>query len=246
MNEILAKQFAADYCCTEADVCDKDSHYTVYEPRAERRKFDEEEECLLKVAVINGKLLFTGREDIVEDCRKTYGNASGEWFLDAGIPLGLQKKLKEYGVGIRQMHSFFTAYKQTACRNVLPEDMALKWYEQNEILQFEDDERFEEAFAFQDETPDVLGVAAIKNGEILGMAGASADSPYLWQIGINVNPEACGMHIGSCLVEALKNEILKRGKIPYYGTAPSHTASQRVALGAGFLPEWAEMLTEKL
>ena len=86
MNEILAKQMAADYCCTIEEVCDGNSHYTVYAPRPDRRRFEENAECLLKVAVINGKLLFTGREDIIEDCRKTYGNASGEWFLHAGIP----------------------------------------------------------------------------------------------------------------------------------------------------------------
>lgn len=245
MNEILAKQMAADYCCTIEEVCDGNSHYTVYAPRPDRRRFEENAECPLKVAVINGKLLFTGREDIIEDCRKTYGNASGEWFLHAGIPMGLQKKLKEYGVGIKQTHPFYAAYKQTPRKSILPEGVVMKMFEQDEILQFEEDDRFDEAFAFCKETPDVLGIAAVKDGEIIGMAGASADSPYLWQIGINVSPEASGMHIGTCLVEEIKNEILNRGKIPYYGTASSHIASQRVALAAGFLPEWVEMITEK-
>ena len=57
----------------------------------------------------------------------------------------------------------------------------------------------------------------------------------------NVMPEAEGLGIGSMLVAVLKNEILKRGKLPFYGTSMSHIASQRVALGAGFVPMWAEL-----
>jgi hypothetical protein len=33
-------------------------------------------------------------------------------------------------------------------------------------------------------------------------------------------------------------EILKRGKIPYYATAPGNISSQRVAISAGFMPAW--------
>jgi predicted GNAT family acetyltransferase len=90
----------------------------------------------------------------------------------------------------------------------------------------------------------VLGVAALRKGEIVGMAGASADSPTMWQIGINVEPACRGEGLASLLVTLLKNEILKRGVLPFYGTALSHIASQRTALVAGFLPAWAELVAE--
>ena len=92
----------------------------------------------------------------------------------------------------------------------------------------------------------MLGVAALRGGRILGMAGASADSPTMWQIGINVEPEARGEGVASMLVGLLKNEILKSGILPFYGTAASHIASQRTALAAGFLPAWAELVTTKI
>ena len=38
-----------------------------------RRKFQEGGGCFLKIAVINGKLLFTGQPDIITWCRKEYG-----------------------------------------------------------------------------------------------------------------------------------------------------------------------------
>ena len=77
------------------------------------------------------------------------------------------------------------------------------------------------------------------------MAGASADSPIMWQIGINVMPEAEGLGIAKILVELLKNEIIKRGAVPFYGTAVSHLASQSVALGSGFHPAWIELVSAK-
>ena len=88
----------------------------------------------------------------------------------------------------------------------------------------------------------MLGVAAVKDGVILGMAGASADSPHLWQIGINVLPEARGQGIAEMLVSLLRNDVLAAGRLPFYGTSISHLASQRVALKSGFLPAWFELV----
>ena len=104
---------------------------------------------------------------------------------------------------------------------------------------FEDqDNRFDEAFCFDEKSPDMLGVAAISDGKIIGMAGASADSPLFWQIGINVEKEAECRHIASTLVTILKEEIEKLGKVPYYGTSMSNLASQRAAVNAGFRVAW--------
>lgn len=119
-------------------------------------------------------------------------------------------------------------------------------YDQNSILKFQGDGRFVEAFAFDPYAPDVLGIAAVKGGKILGMAGASTDSPLFWQIGINVDPHAVGMHVGSTLVKILAQDIIAHGAIPYYGTSMSHIASQRVAHSAGFAVAWAELVAEEI
>ncbi len=84
------------------------------------------------------------------------------------------------------------------------------------------------------------------NHEIAGMAGASADSPTFWQIGINVNKEYEGRHIASGLVSILKHDILQKGIVSYYGTSFSNLASQHVAVGAGFEAAWVELITERI
>jgi predicted GNAT family acetyltransferase len=60
----------------------------------------------------------------------------------------------------------------------------------------------------------------------MGMAGASEDSKTLYQIGINVLPKYRGKGIGTNLVALLKQELLKRGKVPFYGTSVSHIISK--------------------
>ena len=39
----------------------------------------------------------------------------------------------------------------------------------------------------------------------------------------------------------LKNEIIKRGDIPFYGTSVSNYHSRNIALNCGFKPMWVEL-----
>ena len=58
-------------------------------------------------------------------------------------------------------------------------------------------------------------------------------------------PEYRGRDIGTNLVTLLKQELLKRGKVPFYGTAVSHIISKNIAINAGFFPAWAEVYSKK-
>ena len=239
MHPLLLRQLAADFCVTEADLLDAHHHFTVFEPHPERRQFMEIRPCLLKIAVVNGKLLFTGREDIVARCRALYHDANAPWFMEAPSLATLNRELAAFGAQIRHARPFYTA---DAVSPVDTRDFLICRYNQETIGQFRGDERFSDAYGFAEEAPDMLGVAALQDGHILGMAGASADSPHLWQIGINVLPEARNQGVAAMLVALLRNDVLAAGRLPYYGTSISHLASQRVALSAGFKPAWFELV----
>jgi len=86
--------------------------------------------------------------------------------------------------------------------------------------------------------PDVLATVAWREGRIVGMAGASADSATMWQIGMDVLPEARNLGVGAYLVNWLTHEVLERNRVPYYSTASSNVASQRVAHRTGYMPAW--------
>ena len=240
MNEILARQLALDYSCDVKDILDEKNHFLLDERREGRRRFQERNMTCLKAAVVNGKVLFSGMESVVSWCRERYQETEGAWFLEVNRLRELDERLSREGYRVECAHPFYIAQEPSF---VDSGDYEIRWYEGKEIDAFRGDVRFGESYAFDADAPDVLGVSASLQGEILGMAGASCDSPYMWQIGIDVLPAARGRGIGSMLVAKLKNEILNRGILPFYGTSQSHIASQRVALRAGFVPAWAELMS---
>ena len=86
-------------------------------------------------------------------------------------------------------------------------DYDIKIFIGDELEQFRGDKRFGEAFIFDGLPKDEIGIGAYKDGRLLGMAGATSDSDRMWQIGINVMPEAEGLGIGTMLVAAIKTRF---------------------------------------
>ncbi|MCL2106722.1 MAG: GNAT family N-acetyltransferase [Oscillospiraceae bacterium] len=88
---------------------------------------------------------------------------------------------------------------------------------------------------------DVLGVGAYDNGQLIALAGCSADCGGMWQIGIDVLPEYRRQGIAAALTSRLAVEIAARGKVPFYCCAWANLGSARNAVKSGFRPAWAEM-----
>lgn len=123
---------------------------------------------------------------------------------------------------------------------------SIKWFDEDEIMQFKGDKRFDEAFCFNPEAPDVLGVALYENDQIIGMAGVSKDSENLYQIGINVDPNVRHQGVGTKLVSLLTKKLLEQGIVCFYKTSISHTTSSNVAINAGYFLAWVELTTKVL
>ena len=124
----------------------------------------------------------------------------------------------------------------------------IQWFEQKDIHALYGREELPNALCdcFKPERPDVLAVGAEHKGQLIGLAGCSADTKLFWQIGIDVLPEWRGKGIATTLVRFLKNECFRRGAIPFYGTSLSNLGSWHVALGSGFYPAWVEIATKEM
>lgn len=244
IRELFARQMQIDYCCSLDELNSTRNEYTIRELKEGRRRF-KKDDAILKVLCINGKCIFSGREEILEECKDTFADLNGAWMSQYKYLYWLDDLLLEHRYFLEDLHHYYLPLgKELLSKeeiSKLSEEYEVKWYEGDEIEQFRGDERFVHAYSFLPDAQDVLGVAVLKDGQILGMAGASADSDVMWQIGIDVMPESKGCNLGPFITILLKREILLRGKLPYYGTVESHIQSQKVAIKSGFLPFWAEI-----
>ena len=79
----------------------------------------------------------------------------------------------------------------------------------------------------------------MKARRVIGLTGTPAPNGYmdLWS---EIYLLDRGERLGRTLVTLLRNEALRRGAIPYYGTSLSNLPSWRIALGSGFYPLWVE------
>ena len=124
----------------------------------------------------------------------------------------------------------------------------MKILEQQDIAPFYGREEFSNALCdrFHPEGPDVLAVIALDGENIMVMAGCSADTPEMWQIGIDVLPQYRGKGVARTLVTLLKEEAQRRGALPFYGTSLSNIGSWRTAIDSGFIPAWVEVESRRL
>lgn len=152
----------------------------------------------------------------------------------------LETELRKCGQKMAPTHHMFMPMPDLM---VMETDLTVRWLEQRDLTPFYGRKEFPNALCdrFHPERPDVLAVIALDGDRIMGMAGCSADSPEMWQIGIDVLPEYRGRGIGRTLVTLLRNETFRRGAIPYYGTSLSNIPSWKTALSSGFLPAWIEV-----
>lgn len=88
---------------------------------------------------------------------------------------------------------------------------------------------------------DMLAVGAFDGGRLIGLAGASADCETMWQIGVDVLPPYRRCGVASALTSRLAQEILARGRVPFYCCAWSNIASARNAQKSGFSPAWVQV-----
>ena len=162
MNPTLKKQLAIDFCCTEEAVESKENIFTEYTPLTGRRIF-KEGECFLKAACVQGKILATGKPEIIQWMRVRYAHENGAWFMDYEKLRAQDEKLREFGCRIGQAHPFYIAEKKT---EVNTEDFVIKKFVGEEIEQFRGDNRMGEAFLFEEVPKDEIGIAAYKDGQL--------------------------------------------------------------------------------
>ena len=235
----VAAQLALDYNMPLSFLLDNENHFSIYVPKEGRRLFGDNPDLFLKIAVFNGKVVATGKEEAVEAIKEMVGKRKGYWIFDGFFLSKIILFLSEHGREVEMIHPFFVKSKKS---NKETENISFRIIGKEEIEQYRDDD-FSEAFAFDDDAPDEIGVAIMEKGEIVSVSGASSDSPLMWQLGVNTKLDYRGKGYGTSAVEILSDIVLDKGHIPFYGTAFSHISSLNVALSSSFRPMWIELVS---
>ncbi len=227
MLHIVTTQLAIDLGCTTADLNgEKDKFiFNVLQDNPGRRPFPRGEKHF-EMLSMGKSIVISATTEILEIVKQLLeGKSRDEAFSMPFV----------YGQGI-----YFLPDLRNIPVSIAPDGFTYEMVEQGDIPQLYQYEGFRNAMGYDinHPRPDVLVILARKNEIIVGMAGASIDCAMMWQVGLDVLPEYRGNGLGAYLVNSLTLEILKRGYVPYYGTATSNIASQRVAHRAGYYPQW--------
>jgi GNAT superfamily N-acetyltransferase len=227
MRDIVCAQLAADLNCTPDDLNGEKDGFVFTQARENpgRRPFPRGEQHF--------EMLSMGRSIVV---------SASPAILDIVMPLLHGKdRDTEFSMPFVYGHSLYYLPDLTQIKPLAsPDGFGYEVVEHQEIPALYQYEGFSNALQYdaKHNRPDVLVTLAKKGDQVVGMAGASKDCMMMWQVGMVVLPEYRGCGLAAYLVNRLTLEILSRGYVPYYGTASSNVASQRVAHRASLTPAW--------
>lgn len=237
----LKKQLAIDFNCGVEDFDKTENIITAAKDNPGRRVYLEEKE-FFSMVTLGSNAVISADERIHEWIKRWSREKNGIWLFEHNHLMELEGELQRYGKKLWQSHHMFLPNPEI---HEPVTDFEWKWFEREAIMELYGRKEFSNALCekYIPERPDVLAVGAMEGDKIIGLAGCSADTELFWQIGIDVLPRYRSMGIGTKLVQLLKNEVLMREAIPFYGTSLSNLYSWNIALHCGFYPAWVEIET---
>ncbi|MBR3823961.1 MAG: GNAT family N-acetyltransferase [Lachnospiraceae bacterium] len=243
MISALKEQLAIDLNAVKGDFEREENVVKIFTPNPSKRR-NIDDDLLFFMACFGKAAVAAVRPELESFITDYIANMDGFRCFDMPLNI-LEQGLKKHGAVISEIEEFYLPDR----REIQPVNPAFEFeiLEGEAIKKLYGDHRFHMALGYSQESArkDMLAVVAYENGEILGVAAASNDTDDIWQIGIDVVPESQQHHVATDLVRIISKEVLKRKKIPYYGTAWSNIASKRVAMNAGYKPVWVEMKARK-
>lgn len=237
--ELLKKQLAIDFNCAAEDFDRAENVLTVSALNEGRRMYSEEK-YFFQMATLGRNAVISADERLHPFLSEFIKGRQGHWLFEQEKLFLLERELNKYGYRLCPSHHLSLPKYDVSFKSNIP----VRWFEGREQLEpFYAGGRFPNALCerYLENRPDRLAVCAYDGDEIIGMAGCSEDSPGFMQIGIDVFPKYRGRGVGTYLVLLLKNEIIRRGDIPFYGTSAANIYSQNIAIKCGFRPAWAEI-----
>ncbi len=227
--DIVKKQLAADFNCSEKDF---DSYKIVV------TELKESGNKAMKAACFGGSAIFSVKPSMVPDFKRIFEGKDPDWIFETNSLIMLSEILYLHG------HNVDNIYEYSVADTSLPKTEPKYDIEiiDSGFDHFKSEPLAMEVFDLESHGPIFLLAAAKKNGKVIGMAAAFAENENLWQISLAVAPEEKFGFAAENILAVIKDAVLERGKIPYYG-GPSNKISPSTGANAGFFPCWTQIVS---
>lgn len=243
--KIAMEQSAIDFNCL-ADDFTKQGNTVVVSVLNDGAKKCYKKPMFCGLAYYGDGLVASVDEQIKEFITKFINKHSGFKSFDTPQLIAINRELEKYGKCVCHIAEFFLPDMRKEV--IINSSIDVKVLLEEDIPVLYSDNRFHMALGYGSDVSkkDVLAVIGYVDGNTAGVAGASNDCDTMWQIGIDVLPEYRRLGIASTLTRILTDEIIKRGKVPFYCTAWSNISSKNNAIKCGYKTAWVEMAAKDI
>ncbi|WP_187355154.1 GNAT family N-acetyltransferase [Paenibacillus tengchongensis] len=240
--ETVRKVLAADFACSEADLQDSATRIYSAGVGADGFRFPLPEPSLRMVTMGSGTVISCS-EGRMEWARKQLGALGREQLFTAAAISRIEHFINGDNQTLAGPELKYVCSLDSINPGNLPEGIEIRLYDRSLIPGLYEYGEFRNALSYSSagNRPDMLAAVAVCGGTLAGIAGASADSDAMWQVGVDVVPEQQGGGIGRALVGLLTQALLKEGILPYYTVSTSNLRSRQLAVSAGYWPAWTQL-----
>ena len=233
MMKNVYNQLAIDYNCLPDDFLKNEIIFTQAEALEGRRPYPFLTPRLELITFDYG-IVINASADILDLAESTLKNKSSFEILNMPFVCGVNPYY------LPQISKFPLVEKN--------DNFKFEFVEKSEIPQLYNLKGFDYALQYDVNSlhPEELVVIIKYINSIIGIASAVSECKTMWQINVDVVPEFRGNNLATIAVNMLTNEVLNRGRIPYYSTGIGNIMSQRVAIKSGYLPSWSHCFRTRI
>lgn len=242
----IKRVLAADYACEEGDLTAGVITVVPFEVRPGRRPYPVASKPLLIGSIGTGVVISCDPRR-VDWLRSIVAGLERDDLFEPATIAPINERVTSEGQRLLGPHLRY-ACSRDHFRPAPDGDVQIDLIANEEVIELAKTPGFPHALSsnYDRDPPDLLAAVERDGNKIIGVAAAAAEADGLWQIGVDVVPEARQNGVGRQIVGRLTGAILERNGVPFYSTSPSNIPSRSVAVSLGFWPAWTEMYARDL
>lgn len=243
--KIAMQQSAYDCCCTPEDFLSAQNSLHKSAASDKARKYLELPH-ICNLVSYGTNIVVTGKEELLPEIGRFINHVSAvENCFETPELYSLNRILEKAGARICFLADYFLPDIDEVFRYSYTCSYEVRILEAVEFAEYYTSE-WKNALCIDRKHLDRLAAGAFYQGNLIGLAGCSADCDTMWQIGVDVLPEYRRQGVASALTNRLAREVFERGYIPFYCAAWSNVKSVKNAVRSGFRPGWVEATAKEI